>query len=1576
MSIRQRCSWAPFFIIPAFILIFCSAIPAWADDPPPTSPYQEEPQGSGMISQAGIDHLGFTGASSSRLPILVPPGRGGIAPALSLTYNSFGQNGPIGVGWTLDPGSIERASKRGVDYSGNDFVAGGADELVPRSDWGSNYYGSRLEGGYAKYYRNSGTGGWVVTTKQGLKQYYGTTSASRQDNAYGIFKWCLDRVEDTNGNYMTVSYTKDQGEIYIDRIEYTGHTSGLSPSNSVQFVYETRNDAPLMYRIKSAVRTAKRLKTIEIRSLNNELARKYELAYSYSPASGRSLLSHVYQYGTDNVSWQEVLNLTWQQGGYDQGTRFNIAGGQSVTVLQSTYRSRSVLLDYDGDGRMDIIFYGHESNGYSYFSLLKGMGDGTYSTQYEATGGIPGMIEYFSINNPYSVTTLDYNGDGKTDLLLYRGNGTVVLAQSEGQGSFTRVYDSADYEYECHPHGDDDWCGWYLYDQGVGGFILEPMDEDEYGNPVLGANVTPFDYNGDGKMDLLIHNIGPNRLGIVRSNGDATFTKVYDSDEQPQTGMLTENGSITTYVPLDYDGDGKSDFFVYTRGYPRFALNRSNGDGTFTNVVFGSGIANFGFGYSNQEAAVSFDYNGDGKADILLSSPGTGRLTVAKSTGNGDFVPEYESTSGLGNVNMMAAWDRVVPLDYSGDGMADLLLYRSGQGLMTLARSDGNGNFTAEYTSSSGLGSFPLNGYSDYILGADGSGDGKADLLMIQTGFGLGYFRSALSLGNTPDLLATVTNEFGGTTTLTYGNSTNYQNTFLPFNVHPVLSISVNDGMGNISTAGYTYAYGFYDYADRAYRGFGYIKKTVTDGSYSETWYNQDDYFKGKINTVRSRTPGGFLFAETNYTWYKTVLDSQYDVNAVQLTMMQSFSYNSDSTYVWSQEDYVYDTSNGNLLTKTTSGTDAENTVSHYQYANYGDWVWRPTQTTLETASSTILRATLNQYESGTGNLLHKESWLNGGTNPSVSMTYDQYGNVETVTDPMNQVTTTEYDLATRTFPVKTTAPQTGTVTHIIENPEYDYRFGKATQAKGENGNITYYTYDVFGRPYGVEYPNGGESTVLRYDGVFPRYSIAKVKENATGQTIDQYTYIDGLGRKIEMINIGEGGSSIVTRVLYDTMGRNYRTEGPFFGSGTQFSQTPPADYPWQETSYDDRGRPVATTTPRPNGEAGTITSTISYSGLSTTVTDPDGAMKTNRKDYLGRLIQVTEYPETGPQTTSYTYNVAGDPLTTVDCLGNTTTITYDTLGRKVNMTDPDMGFVQYFYNASGKITQQIDAKNNTISFTYDELGRVKTKTYSSGELTVTYTYDNPSIPNGKGRLASITNTTATTTINAYDSMGKTTSVTETIDGDPANYTTQYAYDLSGKQTTITYPDNYQVGYSYYAGTGLLQDVTGITDQKTYAHYSLYEPSGKIGQVDLGNGTSTRYSYDSRTTRLFGIVTMDPSGLPANDIQNMSYAYTPAGDILQITDNKRGITSTYLYDLLHRLVSETHDGNYAPRADTLEYGYGTAHPHAVQNISLNGAAFSHTYDPNGNMVSGFDYADSTSIGTRASANMNASRSRG
>ncbi len=80
------------------------------------------------------------------------------------------------------------------------------------------------------------------------------------------------------------------------------------------------------------------------------------------------------------------------------------------------------------------------------------------------------------------------------------------------------------------------------------------------------------------------------------------------------------------------------------------------------------------------------------------------------------------------------------------------------------------------------------------------------------------------------------------------------------------------------------------------------------------------------------------------------------------------------------------------------------------------------------------------------------------------------------------------------------------------------------------------------------------------------------------------------------------------------------------------------------------------------------------------------------------------------------------------------------------------------------------------------------TRSYSDGCVTptVTYTYDDVSIANSKGKLTKVDSTVSQTEYTSFDQMGRVLSHKQTTDG--TAYTTAYKYNLSGALTDETYP--------------------------------------------------------------------------------------------------------------------------------------------------------------------------------------------
>lgn len=69
---------------------------------------------------------------------------------------------------------------------------------------------------------------WEMIDKEGQRYLFGQTTVSRiadPADVSKIFKLCLDRVVDRDGNYMKVTYVADQGQGYLSEIRYVGYTT-------------------------------------------------------------------------------------------------------------------------------------------------------------------------------------------------------------------------------------------------------------------------------------------------------------------------------------------------------------------------------------------------------------------------------------------------------------------------------------------------------------------------------------------------------------------------------------------------------------------------------------------------------------------------------------------------------------------------------------------------------------------------------------------------------------------------------------------------------------------------------------------------------------------------------------------------------------------------------------------------------------------------------------------------------------------------------------------------------------------------------------------------------------------------------------------------------------------------------------------------------------------------------------------------------------------------------------------------------------------------------------------------------
>jgi hypothetical protein len=1059
----------------------------------------------------------FTGTMSYSIPIEVPEGRKGMSPGLSLDYKSNNGNGWVGVGWELEVGAIERSMKGGVKYDGDDYILRISGATMDLANVGGIDYRAKIEGEFYRIRKQSGTYGayWEVTDKSGTRYLYGQKEDTRQfDPSLGIFKWCLDRVEDTNGNAMTFSYSKDQGQIYLDRIDYTLRTSGISSNNYVKFYLESRTDAPDKYSTRFRIQTAKRLKTIEVRANGTHLVRAYKLDYAYSASTLRSVLMSVQQYGQDaNVdqatgtisggSMMPATTFSWSDPNAASGTFSSNFNWTSPPDKGTGFAVQ--IGDFDGDGFADIHLF-KSATGEHYVWLNQR--DGTFPDNFNWYSG-PGH------GNGYTVLLGDFDGDGKTDIHMFNSSsGDHIVWLNGGSGTFN----TNQYSWQSGPgHGN----GWY-------------------GNPYI---VQLGNLNKDGKTDIyMFHPYAFNNI-VWLNEGHGTFN---NNMYTWQSGICDLCGALGYQGQLgDFNGDGVDDIYhnTLTKSLANWFLwqdvTLNNGTGTFPYVLLYDGTATVPSNYSwssrqghfntwvNSYSTQLVDFNGDGNADIYIFDPSTGDHIVWLNNGDGQFAVagdnetfpvNYTWRSGTGH----GSGYLVHFGDFNGDGSIDISMFNSSAGDHIVWLNKGDGTFPASYSWQ--MATNRATGYTVQI--GDFNGDGKTDIHMFNAS--TGEHAIWLNQGTYPDLLAKISNGIGGSTSIEYKPSTQYTNTFLPFPVNVVSSITTSDGNNIVSTVTYTYSRGYYHIEAKDFRGFNYVKVTgpgsVGEQIITETWFHQgadtavdvnnpnvdNGYMKGKPYRTRVKDASNKVYSEAT-TVYSTFTGTGWQFNPPK--QVDSYLCNGNITIQDGDTTTTCGDGNSGRHTKTAYTYDAADAMygNVSRIDNYGDvnypnddstivksyaynaakWivglpltesVFKGIGTTTQKSKTTILYdgtsdctfATANDSQTPSmGNVTRIVRWLDGVNDPDVRMAYDDYGNLRCTRDANGNVAKINYDTSF-TFPVKTITPLVAAYGNSLTTTTEYYGvdgiaadkglYGQVWRVTDPNGAMTIKEYDAFGR--------------------------------------------------------------------------------------------------------------------------------------------------------------------------------------------------------------------------------------------------------------------------------------------------------------------------------------------------------------------------------------------------------------------------------------------------------------------------------------------------------------------------------
>jgi RHS repeat-associated protein len=759
------------------------------------APMIETPKGGGAISGIGekFEANPVTGSASLEVPLPFPPGRGGLTPSLSLSYDSGAGNGVFGLGWSLSLPAIRRKTDkqlpryRDASTAPDTFVLSGFEDLVPVGSasaiiessvtYSVQRYQPRIEGGFALIQRwtdaSTGAVHWRTRSAQNVLRRYGSTSASQTRDpadATRIFAWYVDWEEDELGNVIRYVYDVASGASPTSGLAETGRTSTYTYLKRVQYGNKTPG------------------------TLDDGWY--FEVVLDYGEHDDDALAPHVdptvrsdpfsnHKPGFDVRCFRLCSRVLVFHRFATDATDALDAAASLVRSLDFTYTPSAVATTLQS---VTLTGYAADGTPASMPSL-----DFTY------VAASPASAPEFLTGIDDLPQGIDFSRAQWVDL---DGEGLQGLLTEDGAG----------------------W--WYKRNEGSGRLGAWRRLPTRPG-PALAATQLS-DLDGDGRLEVFQR--GPPHAGSWSRTADGGWDRF-----RPFAGIPHVAETPATTRSLDVDGDGRADLlFADAQGLLVF---RSDGVRGWKAPERVRRAADEADGpvllFANaKESLFLADMDGDGLVDLVRvrhasvcywPNLGYGRFGARVQMANAPFLDRAERFDPK----------RVRLADVDGAGPADLI-YVGPDRVRWWSNQSGNG-----FSTTANVPNLP--GVADPITVtvADLRGDGTACLVWASP---LGRDRHTplrylrLMSAGKPYLLASVTNNLGLTTTLQYTPSTSFYladrragtpwATRLPFPVQCLTQVTREDAVTGLTTVTtYAYHHGYFDGVEREFRGFGKVEQ-------------------------------------------------------------------------------------------------------------------------------------------------------------------------------------------------------------------------------------------------------------------------------------------------------------------------------------------------------------------------------------------------------------------------------------------------------------------------------------------------------------------------------------------------------------------------------------------------------------------------------------------------------------------------------------------------------------------------------------------------------------------------------
>ena len=1461
-----------------------------------------------------------SGGATYSVPLEVPPGTNGVAPQINIVYNSFFGDGILGQGWNLTGLSTITRTRKTIYFDGG----------VNPVDFSSNdrftLDGTRLIGKSGTYGAN------------------GSTYATEQENfatitSFGTFGGDPQyfTIETKDGVLMEFGNTVDarflditNTEVLTWRINKITYDDG----NYIEFKYLNGDRNSRIDEINYTGNVLSGLLPY------NKL--KFNYVTRIEPATGFSDITTQYEAGSSlqNKFLLDKITITTESGQAFKEYTFKYAHNQTNSLLSEIIESGA-----NGTQLNSTIYkYGNEP-----------------STLVTATSPV---ISGQNID----VFPGDFNADGYSDMLVCTRNVVNNILYHTDAKIYKKIPDQNSNNFTL-------------------GATLTPLPG--YSTVSVGqrnADYLSQDFSGDGADDLLIirrSTSGNDLLDIklYKTTNDANAFLTPVSFSLPADQRINPNGKFA--YPGDFNGDGISDLMVLggntAHVYSPFIYYGSNLSAIFFNkpVLSGSSCTPLAQ-WVNSEEIYIFDFNGDGKDDIMLIKQGQSEIFTLDSQSNsfrsiycsgfptiwhlvyfGDFNGDGKTdilsrgkfsnndqwhkaiSTGVGfvetnyyfnntpNVNQYYYGDQVIVSDANGDGKQDIShvwkYWVNGsqqQSKIDLYYSTGDGFNSEQVLYAKTFGTTPRNIQFDF------NGDGRSDLMNrwdYQYPFDMLYFKRY----GKERLIEKVKNGIGRVDQWSYKRLTETANFYARGNLtsHPLnnLQIPINfvyqhitpNGIGGSNTMQYAYEEAKFHKEGKGFLG---LKKTTVDN----------------ITT-------GFRTIEVldfNTTYYVPTIYYSQERKISDNSLLSDISYlytfvNFGTKRFWIKTDQIdqdlifegknistsntWDNTHGNLTQTITYQNNIESTTTNYTYGAFGTPV--PSKITSESKLYTRLgqpdynmAPTVYTYNSK-GQMTSKKEFDGLSKNVLTQYTYNILGNLISENFYPNGLAPR---YTSQSFDTK--GRYALTTTNVLGQTTtfaYDVRWGKPTSISSFTGLTTTFQYDEFGRLTQTTVPQAYNVTESYGWDVNASEGTIHFHSTTHPGKPDVKEWYDVLGRTKKTETQGSHNTTIVQKQTYDAKGNLATSTAPYKQGEAVLNTT---------FTYDAYNRLITE-----SNTIGTTNYAYAYDAndnLTVSTTNPASQVSSKTTDPTGKLITEVDYSG----TINYTYYSHGQLFEAKSGSSTLVTIEYDEYARQKKLTDISAGITQYVYNALGELSSQTNAKGQTHNMTYDVQGRVTLRTGPEG--TTTYEY----YPSGSGastnQVKKITGFAGNLDEYTYNVNGWLSSRKETVDG--VAYTSNYVYNLYGDITSKTFVHSGFVLNSFYDANGYLMELKNGNNSVTLFTNNGMNGYNQYTNYSLGNGKTSLNSY------YFGV----PTRFYTSGIQDLNLNWNhQSSNLTNRYDAIKNKTENFTYDNQNRLLSSAisglspinityqNNGNIDTKSDAGAYTYSPTKIFAVTGVT-------------------------------------------